>query len=104
MRRQDLRRHLADLRRVEAEPDLRDVRVRRPEAGELLQVAVALHLLPRDGAVHGDLVTGDVLLDAVVGGRRAADVVLGLQAVDRDDDLQPRNRGPFARESAARRS
>ena len=95
--RQDLGRDLADLRRVEAEPELPHVRVRRPEVRELLEVAVALHLLPRHRAVHGDLLAGDVLEDPIVGGRRAAGVVLGLQAVDRDDDLQPRNRRPLGR-------
>ena len=43
-------------------------------------------LLPRHRAMHGDLVAGDVLEDAVVGGRRPPGVVLGLQAVDRHDD------------------
>jgi len=38
--------------------------------------------------VHGDVLARDVFEDAVVGGRRAASVMLGLQPVNRDDDLQ----------------
>ena len=87
--RQALGRHLAHLRGVQADPQLRDVRVRRPELHELFEVSVAAHLLPRHGAVDGDVVPLDVLQDAVVGGGLAALVVLGLQPVDRHDDLQP---------------
>ena len=45
--------------------------------------------------MDGDLVPVDVLQDAIVGRRLAALVVLGLQAVDRDDDLQAAESGPF---------
>ena len=62
---------LADLRRVEAEPDLLDLGSRRPELQELLEVARPVHLLPRDRAVHGDAMSRDVLQDAIVGRRRA---------------------------------
>jgi hypothetical protein len=77
-----------DLRREEADPDLRHLVAGRPEADELFEVAVALHLLAGDGAVHRDLVPGDVLLNAIVGRRRAPHVVFGLQAIDRHHDLQ----------------
>src|SRR5581483_6612951 len=40
-----LLRHFADLRRVEAVPDLFDFRPRGPELQELLEVAVAIYLL-----------------------------------------------------------
>ena len=99
-----LGRLLADLRRVEAEPDLAAVRLLLPELGELLEVPAALHQLARHRAVHDDLLPDDVLEDAVVGGRRAAHVVLGRQAVDRHDDRQAAESTPTRSESAARRS
>jgi hypothetical protein len=42
-----------------------------------------------------DLVPLDVLEDALVGGRLAALVVLGLQTVDRHDDLEAAQADPF---------
>jgi len=84
----------ADLRRIQAQPDRLDVAIVRPRAHEFLDVAVAERLLPCHRAVHGDLLALDVLEDAIVGGRRPAHVVLGLQPVDRDAHLQPRDRGP----------
>ena len=39
--------------------------------------------------MNRDLVARDVFLDPIVGGRRAPHVVLGLEPVDRDDNLQP---------------
>ncbi len=38
--------------------------------------------------MDGDLCAGDVFEDALVGGGFAARVVLGLEAVDGDDDIQ----------------
>ena len=73
---------LADLRRVQADPDLSRVLVSGPEPHELVEVTGPLRLLPGDGAVHGDLVPDDVLEDAIVSRRLAAFVVLGLQAID----------------------
>ena len=70
--RQPLVRDLADLRRVEADPDLPRLLPRRPEPQELLEIAGPVDLLPRDRAVHDDLVPDDVLQDAIVGGRRPA--------------------------------
>ena len=99
-RPQPLGRHLAHLRRVQAHPDLLRVRLRRPELQELLEVARPFDLLPRHRAVHGDLVAGDVLEDAIVGGRRPPGVVLGLQAVDRHDNLQPPQAAPADRDLA----
>ena len=98
--RQPFVRDLADLRRVEADPDLPRLRLRRPEPQELFEIARPVHLLPRDRAVDDDLVPDDVLQDAVVGGRRAPHVVLGLQAVDRDDDRELRDRRPLLRNLA----
>jgi hypothetical protein len=62
------------------------VPLRRPELCELAQVALTPHQLARDSAMNHDLVADDVLQDAVVGRRRAADVVLRLEAVDRHHD------------------
>ena len=57
------------------------MRIGRPEVDELLEIPIALHLLPSHGAVHRDLVPDDVLQDAVVGGRCPPNVVFGLQTV-----------------------
>ena len=38
--------------------------------------------------VDGDVLAGDIFQDALVGSRSAANVVLGLQAVDGHDDVQ----------------
>ena len=67
-----------------------------PVVEELLKVAVPPDLLPRHRAVNGDLMPLDVLEDAFVGRRRAANVVFGLETIDRDDDLQPVQPLPLA--------
>ena len=84
-----LGRELSDLRCVEADPDQSCIGIGLPVVEELLEIAVTAHLLPRDGAVDRDLMPFDVLEDPIVGGRRAPDVVFGLEAIDRHDDLQP---------------
>jgi len=48
--------------------------------------------------MNGDLMPLDVLEDSIVGGRRPPHVVFGLESVDRDADLQARNRCPFDRD------
>src|SRR5262249_54953940 len=48
------------------------------------------------------LVPLDVLENAIVGGRRSARVVFGLQAVDRDADLQATDGRPGLRDRAHR--
>src|SRR6185436_14616140 len=65
-RHQALVRLLANLRRVQADPDLPGVRIGGPEADEFLQVAVAPRLLACHGAVDGNLVPLDVLENAIV--------------------------------------
>jgi hypothetical protein len=67
---------------------LRHGRIRRPEFRKFLEVAIAPHLLPCNGAVHADIVPLDVLENPVVGCRLSALVVLGLQTIDRDDELK----------------
>ena len=71
------------------------MRVDIPRSEEFLEVAGAPHLLPRDRAVHRDLVSLDVLDDAIVGGGRTPRVVFGLQSVDRHDDLELGQPRPF---------
>src|SRR5207248_2978707 len=97
-RPQTLRRCLADLRRVQADPDLLRVGVVRPEIHELVEIAVALRLLARDRAMDGDLMPLDVLQDAIVGRGSPARVMLGLETIDRDDDLQARKSNPVLRD------
>jgi hypothetical protein len=70
---------------------------------KLLEVPVALHDLPRHRAVHDDALPGDVLEDAIVGGRRAPDVVLGRQPIDRHHDGQSAGCSPTRSGWAARR-
>ena len=60
-RQQPLGRHLAELRRVQADPDLLDFRAPGPEGEELVDVSRPVHLLARDRAV-----------DRRAGGRRCA--------------------------------
>ncbi len=85
---------VAELGCEEAEPDFADFRARGPEFEKVAKVAGTLHHLPGDGAVDGDGVAGDVLEDTIIGGRRAADVVLRLESVDGDDDGNMRRGSP----------
>src|SRR5262245_60144675 len=96
--REPLIRYFPYLRRVQADPDLARLRAIRPEAEELVEIAGPVDLLPRDRAVNGDSVPGDVLEDAVVGGRRPAHVVLGLQPVDGNDNRGAREAGEKSRD------
>src|SRR5262245_15226134 len=88
---------LADLRRVEADPNLSRVRILGPEPDELFEIPVAPGLLPRHRAMNGDLVPLDVFENPVVGCRLAALVVLRLKSVDRHNHLQARKPDPFRR-------
>ena len=97
-RRQTLLRVLADLRCVQADPDLTRIGILGPEPHELLQIALPARLLPRDRAVDGDLMSFDVLEDAIVCGRLASLVVFRLKSVDGHDNLQSRKSDPFRRD------
>jgi len=77
-------------------------RVGRPEIDKFREITAALYHRASDGAVDRDVVTLNVAQDARVGGGLAAHVVLRLQAVDRDDKLQVRQRGPGYRHQAER--
>src|SRR5687767_15075002 len=68
-----------------------------PRAQELLEVTVPPYLLTRDRAMHRDVVTGNVLEDAVVRRRRSPLVVLRLQPVDGYDNLQAMHADPLLR-------
>ena len=78
----------------DAHPDFLDRRIRRPESDELGNVAATLHHRAGDGAVDRNVMTLDIAEDSIVRGRLAARVVFRLQAVDRDRQLQIRQRGP----------
>ena len=104
-RPQPLGRHLADLRRVEAHPDLLASRAAPTRTGGTPRDSPAGSTCCRV-TVQCTVISwpGDVLQDAVVGGRRPARVVLGLQAVDRDDDRAAAAGRATRAESRARRS
>ena len=71
-----------------------------PEAQEFLKIAGTAGDLAGDGAVEGNAGIGDVFQDFLVGGRRATNVVLGLQTVDGDDDVQALELLPMGRNDA----
>lgn len=99
-RRQPLRRKFPLLRCIEADPDDACVRVPLPRPQELFEIPLAPRLLSCDSTVHGDLMLHDVLEDPVVRRGRATLVVLGLQAVNRHDNLEASQSGPLARDRA----
>src|SRR5215813_11795940 len=86
------------LRRENAEPHALDLASRGPKREEIFQIAFAFHHLARDRAVDADVMTGDVLEDPVIGGWPAADVVLGLEAIDGYNKVEPGNVRPFLRD------
>jgi len=88
------------LRREEAEPDVFHFGATRPEIGEIAEIARALDLRACDGAMDGDLVTSDVFQNAVVGCGRAPRVMLGLQAVNGDDQMKVGDAAPLERNGA----
>ncbi len=99
-RREPLRGMLAGLRRVEAEPELADVRVGRQPQDELPEVGRIRQERRCDRAMNDDAVAVDVPEDAIEGGRSPARVVLGRQPVDGDDNPQVRETTPSGRNRA----
>src|SRR4029077_2328913 len=91
-------RPISDLWSEQAEPDLADLGPRGPVLQKFLQIAGPLHHLPGDGAVDRNLLARDVLYHSLVRCRRAADIVLWFQSVDRYDDLELSKRRPSRRE------
>jgi hypothetical protein len=94
--REDLRAGGALLGSEDAHPDLAGFRAVAPEAEELFEVAGPAGDLSGDGAVDGDFGLSEVFEDALVGCGGAAEVVFGLEAVDRDDDIQAFEAGPVS--------
>src|SRR4029453_15290540 len=86
------------LRSIQTHPNHSRVVVCLPEAQKLFQITIALNLLPRDGAVNRDVMSGNVLQDPFIRRRRTPHIVLGGQAVDRDHELQPAKIAPFGRD------
>jgi len=93
--RQPLRRAVPRLRREQAEPDLPDACLQRPETSKIVQVVHSREKRRPDGAVNRDPVTLDVSENAIVRGRGPARVVFGLKAVDRNHQVQIREFRPL---------
>src|SRR5215471_15511491 len=86
LRAQSLRRAIAFLWSVDAEPDLPYLGPVRPKPAELTQVARSRQKhRPGDRAVHCNAVHSDMLQDAIVSGGGAAPIVFRCQAVNRYD-------------------
>src|SRR5258708_19525508 len=91
---QHFRQLISYLRSEQAEPHLADLGPGGPVFQEFLQIAWPLHHLTGDSAVDRDLLARDVLQDSIVSCRRASDIVLWLQSVNRYDDVQMGMRRP----------
>lgn len=89
---------ITDLGCKQTEPDLVNLLAWCPKIEEFLQVTGTLHHLTSDGAVDDDLLTFNVFQDTVISGRSAADIVLGCETVDGDDNGQVCQIGPFGRQ------
>lgn len=76
------------MRCEDAHPDLASFEAVGPEAEELFKVTGPAGDLSGDGAVDGDSGLSNVFEDALVSCGGAAEVMFGLEAVDRDDDIQ----------------
>src|SRR5437016_4372048 len=98
--RKNLGGYFSALGSEHAHPDLSHLFSRGPKLKKVFQVIGTIHHLSRDGAVHGDPVSSDVLENAFVGGRFAASIVLRLQAVNRDDDPNALHTCPLQRDRA----
>ena len=78
----------------DAHPDFLHRWIGRPEIHKLGEVAAALHHRAGDGAVDRNVVTLDIAKDSIIRGRLAARIMFRLQSIDRDRQLQIRQRGP----------
>src|SRR5258708_5581599 len=94
---QHFRQLISYLRSEQAEPHLADLGPGGPVFQEFLQIAWPLHHLTGDSAVDRDLLARDVLQDSIVRCRRASNIVLWLQSVNRYDDVQMGMRRPTRR-------
>lgn len=91
---------LSLLRCKEAEPDVFNLRLARPEIGEFAEIARALDLRTGNSAMDGDLMSGNVFENAIVSCGRTPRVVLGLQAIYGDDQMKIADGAPFERNGA----
>ena len=83
LRRQSLLAFLSFLRRIQAEPDFANLLALRPESRKLAEIALTLlKLLAGDRAMNYQLVSGDMLQDAVISCRRSPPVMLRLQSIN----------------------
>ena len=73
---------LANLRRKQAHPDFLRFRLCAPERQELPEITGPFGHLPRDRAMHRNVLAFDVLENAIVGCRLSAHVVFGGKPVD----------------------
>src|SRR6266850_2499582 len=95
---QHFRQPISQLWSEQAKPYLVDLGPRGPVLQKFLQIAWPLHHLTGDSAVDRNLLARDVLQNSIVRCRRASDIVLWLQSVDRYHDLQLSKRRPTRRE------
>ena len=73
--------------REQAHPDLLDLSARTPILQKFIKIARSLHHLTRNRAVNNHGVTYDVLEDPFIGGWLPPFVVLGLEPVNRDNQV-----------------
>jgi hypothetical protein len=66
-----------------------------PKIGEVAKIARTLELQPRNRAMHGDLVPGNIFENPFIGGGRAPRVVFRLQAIDRHNYVETTNALPL---------
>lgn len=99
-RRKNLRSCGSYLWGEDAHPDFFCLGLACPETEKVLEVARTLCDLAGDGAVDGDGGVCDVPEDAIVGGRGATEIVLGLEAVDGDHYVEALDVRPMGRNGA----
>src|SRR5579864_2388170 len=95
---QHFRQLVSNLWSEQAEPYLTDLGPGGPVLQKFLQITRPLHHLTGDSAVDRDLLARDVLQNSIVCCRRAPDIVLWLQSVNRDDDIHVVKRRPSRRQ------
>src|SRR3954466_2765415 len=99
-RGEDFRIRSSFLWSEETHPHAFDVRVRRPKREEVVKVSRTLHHLRGDSAVNRDPLSRDIFQDSRIGGRLAANIVIGFKSVNGDDKIEARNLCPGARNLA----
>src|SRR5262249_40827823 len=69
---------------------------------ETLEIIRLSGHLTRDRAMYRDRVAFNVFQDSLIGCRRSPDIVIGLQTIDRDNQVKTLNAGPGRRNLADR--